>query len=631
MLTSIRKPVAKVVTIILFSLLILSFAVWGIGDFVRGSGNTTAVAEVGDVQVEQREFTRNLNLEFRRLQSQLGQRLDMADARALGLVDQVLRQLVKGALIDQKAADLGMVVGQDQITARIVQEPAFQNEFGEFDRELFFRTLRASSLSEQQYVASLSRDIQRGQISGAVTGASLPPAPLVEAIYSHTQERRTAEVVVIESDSIDELPPADDATLQKLHEERSSEFMRPEMRSVTMIYLRAQDFAKEIAVGEEELKAAFEERRDDFAVAERRTIAQILFAEEDAARTAKTALDGGADFAETARQATDQEPIELGTLTKDELALQLPDLAEPVFAVVKGGVTEPINTPFGWHLVRVSDVEPGKEPDFEDAREELAQDLAMRQAVDSLVSIANQLDDELGGGATLEEAAAALDLQTVQVPAIDGQGRDAAGTTIADLPPQQELLPLIAETEAGETSLLNETPEGDYFVLRVDGVTPAEVKPFEEVREQARTLWQQQERDRLARERAETLAERAREGVALSKVAADEGLDLFVRGPVNRLGEGTDVAVSRDLVSRMFELKSGEVTTAREAGGYAVAKLVDIDQPSPAADREGLDAVREALAQNLEGELMAEFAAALSQTYGVSINNRLIEESLSAY
>ncbi len=631
MLTSIRKPVAKVVTIILFSLLILSFALWGVGDYLGSTGHSNAVAEVGDVQIEQREFTRDLNLEFRRLQSRLGQRLDMADARALGLVDQVLRQLVNGALIDQKAADLGMVVGQDQITARIVQEPAFQNSFGEFDRELFFRTLNASSLNEQQYVASLRRDIQRGQISGALTGASLPPASLVEAIYSHTQELRTAEVLVIESASTDDVPPADDAALQKLHEERSAEFMRPELRSVTLIYLRAEDFAKEIAIGEEELKATFEERRDDFAVAERRTIAQIVFADEDAARAAKTALDGGADFAETARQATENEPIELGTMTQDALALQLPDLAGPVFAVVKGGVTDPIETPFGWHIVRVSEVEAGKEPNFEDARDELSRDLAMRQAVDSLVSIANQLDDELGGGATLEEAAAALDLDTIQVPAIDGQGRDAAGTTVADLPPRQELLPLIAETEAGETSLLNETPEGDYFVLRVDGVTPAEVKPFEEVREQVRTLWEQQERDTRARERADALAERAREGVALSKVAADEGLSLFVRGPVNRLGEGSDVAVSRDLVSRMFQMKSGEVATAREAAGYAVAKLVDIDRPSPAADREGLEAVRQALTQSFEGELLAEFAAALSQTYGVSINNRLIEESLSAY
>ncbi len=631
MLTSIRKPVAKVVTIILFSLLILSFALWGVGDYLGSTGHSNAVAEVGDVQIQQREFTRDLNLEFRRLQSRLGQRLDMADARALGLVDQVLRQLVNGALIDQKAADLGMVVGQDQITARIVQEPAFQNAFGEFDRELFFRTLNASSLNEQQYVDSLRRDIQRAQISGAVTGASLPPAPLVEAVYTHTQELRTAEVLVIESAAVGDLPDADDAALQTLYEERSAEFMRPELRSVTVIYLRAEDFAKEIAIGEEELKAAFEERRDDFAVAERRTIAQIVFTDEDAARAAKSSLDGGADFAETARQATDGEPIELGTLTQNELAFQLPELAEPVFAVVKGGVTEPINTAFGWHIVRVSEVEAGKAPNLEDARERLSRDLAMRQAVDSLVSVANQLDDELGGGATLEEAAAALNLDTIEVPAIDGQGRNAAGTTITDLPPFQELLPLIAETEAGETSLLNETPEGDYFVLRLDGTTPAEVKPFEEVREQVRVLWQQQERDSRARARAEALAERAREGVALSKIATDEGLSLFVRGPVNRLGEGSEVAVSRDLVSRMFEMKSGEVTTARESAGYAVAKLVDVDQPNPAADREGLEAVRQALAQSFEGELLAEFAAALSQTYGVSINNQLIEESLSAY
>ncbi|HEX9790628.1 MAG TPA: SurA N-terminal domain-containing protein, partial [Kiloniellales bacterium] len=137
-----RNILTKIVVFVLFGMLILSFVVWGVGDIVRTPSQVVAVAEVGDVQIDEREFRRTLSRELNRLSARLGTRLDADQARALGIVDQVLGQMVGRALFDQKAQELGMVVTKEQIGRRISQEPAFQNTLGEFDRNRFAQALQ---------------------------------------------------------------------------------------------------------------------------------------------------------------------------------------------------------------------------------------------------------------------------------------------------------------------------------------------------------------------------------------------------------------------------------------------------------------------------------------------------------
>ena len=628
MLMQMRKPVAKVLTFMLFAVLILSFAVWGIGDIFHGSGRNTAVVTVEDSEIDQRAFSRNLTRELNRLQSSVGARLGIEEARALGLVDQILQQLISQALFDQQANDLGMVVSETQIRDGIIAEPAFQNQLGEFDRGRLIQVLRASNLSEEEFILSLQQDIKRQQIAGAAVRGRTVPEDLAEALYGYAQEQRVGETIAVAIDSIPEPADPDDASLKTFHEERSSSFMTPETRSLTMIQLRAEDLSGEISVSEEDIQAEYEARRQSFITPERRSLQQIVLDSEDAAQAAKAELDGGADFAAVAQSALGSAPIELGTFSRDELAAQFPELAEAAFA----GGEESANlaqSAFGWHLLLVTEIEPGSERSFEEVREELRTDLSMRQAVDSMISIANQLDDELGGGASLEEAAEQLNLVPRQIAAIDSNGNDADGNAIADLPPLDDFLPVVRETQPGEESLLTETRDGNYFILRVDGVTPAAEKPLEEVRDDVIALWKDSERDRLARERAEALVARAQEGIQLSAIAESEGLPFAERTPLTRSGGGASEPGDRELAAALFALKQGEISSLRAGDSYQVAKLIEIRPADPSADRETVERLTAQLADAMEGDLLAQFAAALRQSYNVSVNAQLIDEVLT--
>ncbi|MCH9013245.1 MAG: SurA N-terminal domain-containing protein, partial [Proteobacteria bacterium] len=483
--TKRKNIVVKIVTFALFGMLIASFAVWGIGDIFRTPAQIRAVAEVGEQPIHQQDYARALRREINRVGRRFGAQLEIDQARALGIPDLVLSQMIGRALFDQKAAGLDLLVTDAQVRRLVHREPAFQNSLGEFDRNRFDQQLRNMGMGEGEYIETLRRDITRQQIAGAVSEAVAAPRQLAEAMYRYREERRVARVLVIPNNSITDLPAPDPAALEAFHKEFSDRFMAPERRGVTLIQLRVADLAAEVAVSENRLREEFEARFEDLATPERRTIEQIVLDDEETARDAETRLNGGAGFATVARELTGADPVDLGALEKEDLPTELADAA---FSIEVEAASAPLESPLGWHILRILKVEPAKEPIFADVRERLARDIAMGLAVESRDSIANQLDDELAAGATIEEAGRSLGLALRYIDAIDRQGKTPAGEPVEDLPPDR-FLAVAFETEAGTESLLTESGGGDYFILRVDTVTPAQLRPLDQVREQVIELW----------------------------------------------------------------------------------------------------------------------------------------------
>ncbi len=622
-----RNIVTKIVVFVLFGLLIISFVVWGVGDIIRTPSQVTALAEVGDVRIEERDFRQTLGRELNRLSARLGRRLDIEQAQALGIVDQVLGQMIGRALFDQKAEDLGMLVTKAQIGQRISKEPAFQNTLGEFDPSRFAQALQISNLGEQEYVDSLTRDIIRQQLVGAVTGAVVAPRQLAEELFRYQQERRVAQIMTVPASSITDLGEPDDAALAAIHTELSSQFMAPEFRGVTYVQLRAEDLLSEVAVPEPELRDEYESRRDDYVIQERRKIEQIVLPDEATARQVEDQLKKGATFAAAAEAVTGQPPIDLGEVEKTDLPVEL---AEAAFAAAPDTVTEPVQSPLGWHVIRVGAITPGRERSFDEVRDELAQDVGMRLAVDSMVSIANQLDDSLGGGASLEEAVSALNLKLVRVEAVDSQGNGRDGQPVEDLP-GEPFLQVAFETPAGSDSLLTEANDGGYFVLRTDSVDQARLRPLAEVRDQVVALWRDRQRAERAEAKAQELAERVRTGTEFETVAAEAGLQASQTEPLSRFDSRAANNPAPTLPGKLFQLQPGEVTTAQTAEGHLIAKLDKIIPADPAASPEELADTQDGVATALRNDLLEQFAAALRARYGVTVNERLVENTLANF
>lgn len=624
MLQAIKGKTGTWVLRIFAVLLIISFGAWGINDMIIGGGLPTEVAQVGSTKITATEFNERFRQEMNRLRSILGQPLNSAQARQLGIADNALNGLINRRVLALEADDLGILVGDDQVKQAILKEASFRNTLGEFDKVIYQQALARNGLNEARFVAGLRGDLIQSHLTGIITAGATPPRYLADQLYKYRNEKRIAELVLIPRASAAAPPKPTDAQLREFHKKNAAIFTAPELRDVSTIYLDPAKQAAELEPSEDRLRDEYESRLSTMSVPERRQIRQILARDEKTARRVVDRLKGGAKFADVARGETGQkaDATSLGLLQFNDLPK---DLAEVAFKLPENGTSEAVETAFGWHILLVEKIEPGKTPTFEETREALSEDVAREMAVDILVKLANTLEDALAGGADLKEAGATLNFPVGRFTGIDVSGKNIDGAPVKNLPNSAQFLESAFATELGRTSDLVETAEGGYFILHVDRIREPELKPFEKVRADVARSWKINHRDEAAKKRANKILDQVKAGASLQSIAKKAGLTVAVSKEFTRFTQPRGSNISPTLAAELFRARRGGAAMARTQTGYAVAQLKDIRMASPGADKKGIDELRDQLASAIGADIRSQFNTALKSLHPVSIDRGAID------
>ena len=211
MLHAMRKGASGWLAKGLLLLLVASFAVWGIGGDMLTSSVGSNVIEVGKTRVSlgefQRDYQRNLNI----LSQRFGTQLTQEQARQFGLAQMTINQIASRALIAEKTRSMGLSADDDAIRNVIRNQPAFQNQFNQFDRLMFEQFLAQNGYSEAQYVEIVRNNITGEQLFGSLPlGIAEAPAPLTDTIYGFIGEKRSADYIDILDSSIGFAPAPTD-------------------------------------------------------------------------------------------------------------------------------------------------------------------------------------------------------------------------------------------------------------------------------------------------------------------------------------------------------------------------------------------------------------------------------------
>lgn len=627
MLNVFRKAAHTWVAKILFVLLILSFAIWGIGDMVRvGISNAPAIV-AGKVEVPAEAVVDEYKRELTRLQRVFGSQFTEEQARTMGLMQRTVDNMVARALIDQAADDLDMLAPDEVVRQAITANPAFHNQFGRFDNQVFRNTIAQAGFSEQGFLQMARKDVLRGQLIAAVSDGVTAPAVAAQRLFAWREEKRVADTVTIEAARIPAPPPPGDDELKAYWQANESRFMAPEYRAITALLLRPVDVAGEVAVTDAMIEDAYHQRAAEFHEPERRNLRQALFASQDEAAKAAAALKQTPDFAQAVQQAG-QQVLELGWMDAATLETISPELARAAFAAPDGGVTEPVQSPLGWHLVQVAAVQPGKSRALPEVRDQITQDIIRDKSVDLLYELANKVEDTLASGARLEEAAQKLGLRTVKAEAIDRQGKDPQGQPAAELPAAPAFLTAAFQAAEGSETRMQELGDNQgFFMLRVDKVIPPAVRPFDTIRDDVAKAWQAERQLAAARAKADEAAQQLRAGKPAAEVAAATGGTAGTTPPFTRQpAQGAGVAP--ELAAQVFTLPPAGVAVVPTAGGAVAARLQQVIPADPQKDAAAYAALRQRMGEAVAGDLVDQFVAALHATHSVRVNQSVINERL---
>ena len=628
LLEKMKKGVGKVVITILAVLLIISFAVWGIGDMVTPGANHNQVAEVDGTSITQRQFQEQFQREMNRIRARVGN-IDAQQARNLGLADSTLDGLISRRLLELQAADLGLLVSDEQIIEAIQREPAFRNALGRFDRSVFQVTLANNGLSEGMYVASLRQDTQQDYIGGAITSGAAAPPQLAETIFRYRTERRSARVIKINRGPMSSAPTPTNTELTTYLEKNSEQFRAPEYRQLSILHMNPEEVAKELSPSEENIQREYEDRLSALSVPEKRRLEQILIKDEEAAQKAYANLSEGRSFEAVAKKSTGKvgDDVKLGLVTASDL---LPALATAAFALKKDNFTQPTKSPLGWHILRVTEIQPGREPKLAEVRKEIVSDLSNELALDDLVTRANRVEDALAGGSTIEDASQEAGISVKKFAPIDPGRKLRSGALASGLPKDPRFMETAFSLKKGATSDLIEMAEGGYFIVRVDDVIDAAKLPLDQVRAKVETAWKTNKLNEIAKKTAGEVRDAAKRGMPLSEAGKKHNLIVTVSKPISRFGTGIDTNVPRALLPQLFKAKTGDIVFQQTTEGFAVARLLNIQNNPPPFDDTDFKRLKETLTSAIANDVLSEYTRALQNEYPVSINQTGLEAYFSS-
>ena len=402
--------------------------------------------------------------------------------------------------------------------------------------------------------------------------------------------------------------------------------LRLEARQISIVVLSAEMLANEIAVSEEDIKQAFDARHGQYDRPERRQIRQVVLTDEARAREVAQLWQAGAAWEAVEAAATAAGGQAMALPMGDKASLPIPALADAAFAAAPQSVTDPVQSPFGWHVIGVEAVEPAQIFTLDQLRDQLRRDVAKDRALDLAYERGNKVEDALAGGMTLAEAAPRFGLALMSAT-LDPSGRSPANEAVA-LPvaadQRNAVLRAIFAQDQGAAPRLQEF--GDAFAaIEISGVTPPQLRPFAEVEQELRRAVMADARRRFTETRAAGLLAAQRGGKTLVEAAQELGLISTRTAPFGR-DPAQGSPVPPELLPPLFEAKRGEATMAEIRGGFAVASVAEILRLDPTSDPLGMGRVRVEIEQAVGDDLEQQFQAALRVRANVRINERVLEQ-----
>ena len=623
MLGLFRDKIVKWGAQLLFVLLILSFVAWGIGDYIgfRGAGPNPTVAEVGGRPVLTRDFQREMQDQMARMRQMFGDTFNIEQARALGIEETVLQNMIQDALFSEGARRLGLVVDDSVVSEEIRSDPSFQTPGGAFNRLQFDSALRQAGFTESNYVALMRNEIVRRQYLSPILLSREAPNTMVEALYRYRAEKRVAQIITLPHSMIKNVPDPTDEQLAKHHQDNARAYTSAEVRAVTLVRMRPEDIADEIDVSDADIQRFYEDHLVEFSTPERRELSQILFSDEAAARAAYERLSKGEDYAKLEKEFNGGA---LGDLTKGEIPI--PELGDAAFKLLPDQVSDPVSSPLGWHIVKAGKITAATRKELREVRDEVRHRIALDKAADSLFGLAGKFEDELGGGANAEEAAKRLKLNVTKIESIDREGRDPAGNRYNDMSP--EMLRAMFDTPQGADSQLGYLPNGaGHFVVHVDKVFPAVLRPLDDVKMRVREDWLAAQRSERADAIVQEMLSEIKAGKLLAEVAGPRGANIVTTKPFTRTRQGLDLQVPSSLVAALFKVQTGIPESGAGEEAHMIGIVTEIIAPDLVAEADAVNRLKDELAGALSNDLSQSLAGALRERLKVTIDRASVEKA----
>ena len=632
MLQTIRDKITGVVATLFLGAIALVFVFWGI-DFKTGT--RTFAAKVGSERISIETVQRAWQQRQSQLQQMLRDELppDMVKSQQTMLLDQFVQQ----ALLKQRAERYGYRVTDAELAERVMQYPQFQVD-GKFSPDRYNAMLSASGLSPTGFEAELQEGLIIDQLRNAVIESAFVAPYELDRRYAMEKQEREIDYALIPAASFAATTSITDEQVKKWYDDNKQNYLLPETVNLQYVELTRERAESRVEVTEQALKEYYEQHKDAFTTEEQRHGRHILITVgdgvDDAAAKKKAEeltaqAKAGADFAQLAKDnskdaGSAQQGGDLGLATRDVF---VGPFGDALFSMTAGEIRGPVKSEFGYHVIKLEEIQAGHVKSFEEAHAELDSEYRKERAQNIFYDESQKLADLSFAALTeLDSVAKQMNLEAKTVTGFTREGGGELGQEpgVIDAAFSEDVL------ERRQNSPLVTIGEDRVLVLRVTDHKAAEPRPFDSVSAQIREqLKTERMRDAAAAQGAFAMA-RLQRGENWDGVMTAQHLTAVGKRFMGRQDGVAPAAIVRSAfnapTTEISEAKPyfGGVTT--DDGNYAVYAVTQVRNADPtkeaAADRNNRKRRAEVQSGNEE---FAAYVAEAERTTKIVKNDKLFE------
>lgn len=625
MLQALHDRVTGWIAWLIVGVIALVFGLWGIDSYLQRDAQVYA-ALVNDVEISVPEYRFAKQQQIQRARNMLGEQYDATLPSTTEFKSAVLNRIVEEELLVQAANAQGMAVSDALLAARIHSIPDFQQD-GEFSQDRYMQMLSQQGMTPQRFETQLRRSLLINQLVSGISGsAAVAPQDVDRGLRLQGQERKLRYVRIPIGPYLAKASVTPDE-LTTFYGANKTKLVEPEQVRLQYLELSLDVIAADLKATEEEIKQLYASEKGRLTTEEQRQARHILIkVEQDAAEGIVASaqskaedlvrrLRAGEDFAALAKQYSEDpgsaaEGGDLGLFGKGMMA---EEFETATFALEVNAISDPVRSPFGFHIIQVTDIQPAKVPSLDEVRAQLTEEVVRRQAEQLFFERADTLGNlTFEHPDTLSLAAEELGLKIQEsgwLPAAGGEG-------IGAYPKVMEAAFADDVLTGGNNSGVIEVEPNHVFVVRVLEHKPAMQLPLETVRSSLEANLKQQAARKAAIEEGSAWVEKLNAGSTLEKAAEELKLEIQDAGFISR----GDSKQDPQIVAEAFRVPRAEA----DQMAYAGASLANGDYVLMQ-----IEAVREGDVAGFDEAGRTAFRRNLSQLYG-SLETAAYIEQLKA-
>jgi len=594
MLENIRESSQGMTAKIILGVIILTFAVAGLGSYTNSAD--TSVATVNGEKISQQEFDKAYQAQRNRMAQQFGDMFEtlsndsnyMANFRQ-GVID----NLINERLLDQSADSLAIRVSDELLKKTIREMPEFQVD-GVFDNNRYLAIINQSGFFQSSNFRDYLRvEMTRRQLSQALVSSefNLPYQEKLQlALQNQTRDIRFATISAKQFEAGIDVSEEEINTYYQANQVR---FENKEQVKVDYIRLTVADIAKGIEVSDEDIAQYYQDNIASFTEPEQRRVSHILIefneGDSDSEAVAKTQAEAvltriaqGEDFAALAKELSNDtfSGENGGDLDFLETGVMEPSFDEAAYALTTvGDTTELVKTSFGYHVIKLTELKKQVIQSLAEVKTELAAKVSNEKAQDkfytqtqemarvsfefpdSLEDAASEVDTSIETSLWLSKSGSTNNI----APFNDAKVLEAA---FSDLVLQDNL-----------NSDIIELNDNEALVLRLNSHQEANVKPLAEVQTQIEKILVAQKATEKAQSTMEDLLVQFKAGNDITEQLTKNYVSFTTKEKVARYSADLDQSITREafVLPHPTEGTVSASTVALSNGDLALVELQSVN------------------------------------------------------